>query len=483
MVTEILNTCSDCGRQFGRLWKENICPSCKLKKVAKERQANIDLSKMKERIPKRKVSAERKRKFFIENLSRQKFCEMLDALPSMFRFELRNIREDFDGYWQKAILDGKTAWQKGERVLLSQFLFPFKREVCDAIDREIGVYYKNRRGWQAIRKILFNDKTVQILKKKKGEITLSLTKETLNTLYFKQKKSLEDISKEYGCTRPTIMNIMKKYGLERRTKSTARIEAIRERKFERFDYHEIDENFFSKWSPEMAWVLGLLFTDGTIDSTRVAIHSVDIDLLEKIKKLLNSSYPIQRRTQSYDKSKHIYEFGFYREKMREDLFKLGLHERKSLTIVFPDIPPEYMRHFIRGCWDGDGSVYISGGKIGANYVSGSLGFIKRLTEELYNVGIFNKSRPYHYEIDRNDKRIYRKVQEENIEKYEYRKYPLTIHGEKRSKAYYIRLASRENIEKLFHYFYDGIDESMYLSRKYNVFVEGFKLQEKKRPDN
>jgi len=123
----------------------------------------ISLKEMRERITKRKVFAERKRNLFIEELSRDKFCEMLDALPSTFGFELRNIREDFDGYWQKTILDEKTAWQKDDRVLLSQFLFPFKMEVCDAIDREIGVYYKNRRDWEAIRKILFNGETVQIL--------------------------------------------------------------------------------------------------------------------------------------------------------------------------------------------------------------------------------------------------------------------------------------------------------------------------------
>jgi hypothetical protein len=157
-----------------------------------------------------------------------------------------------------------------------------------------------------------------------------LTIEYLKEEYYHKGRSLEEIATEHGVSRTAVMKIMKKYGLNRRTRSTARIEAIKKGKFERFEYHEINENFFSEWSPEMAWVLGLLFTDGSIDNTRVAIHSVDIELLEKIKKLLNSSKPIQKRTQSYDKSKHIYEFGFYREKMRNDLNKLGLKARKSL---------------------------------------------------------------------------------------------------------------------------------------------------------
>jgi len=27
-------------------------------------------------------------------------------------------------------------------------------------------------------------------------------------------------------------------------------------------------------------------------------------------------------------------------------------------MAFPKIPDEYIRHFVRGCWDGDGTVYI-----------------------------------------------------------------------------------------------------------------------------
>ena len=60
------------------------------------------------------------------------------------------------------------------------------------------------------------------------------------------------------------------------------------------------------------------------------------------------------------------------------------------------------------------------------------------------------------------------------------RFPLTIHAEKRSNAFYIKIHTRQNVEKLFHYFYDGVDESMYLSRKYNVFAKGLKLEEKEK---
>ncbi len=305
---------------------------------------------------------------------------------------------------------------------------------------------------------------------KYGSITKVLTEETLKELYYDQKKSLQDIAKEFNCSRSHISGIMKRYGLDRRTQSKARIEAIKKGKFERFEYYDINEDFFSKWSPEMAWVLGLLFTDGNVRPNRILFCSIDIELLEKIKKLLNSSNPIYKQAQSYDKSKWIYRFDFYREKMMEDFGKLGLHQRKSLNMIFPDVPAEYMRHFIRGCWDGDGSVYVSEGKLNANYVSGSLNFIERLVRELHEAGIHIKR----FLFDKTDASLIRSYSPVG-------RYPLIIHKEKRSKAYYIKLDTTENLGKLFHYFYDGVDESIYLIRKYEVFVKGLrKMLTKKR---
>jgi hypothetical protein len=47
---------------------------------------------------------------------------------------------------------------------------------------------------------------------------------------------------------------------------------------------------------------------------------------------------------------------------------------------------------------------------------------------------------------------------------------MTKHGE--SSAYYVNMSSYENLCRLFNYFYDDVDESMYLTRKYNLFEQG-----------
>jgi hypothetical protein len=134
---------------------------------------------------------------------------------------------------------------------------------------------------------------------------------------------------------------------------------------------------------------------------------------------------------------------------------------------FPQMPPEYGRHFIRGCWDGDGSVFLSGGKLNANYTTGSINFIERLVQELYKVGIYKRKPPQ-------DKAEANKLWLD----YPDGKFPLRIHRKEGANAYYIKLDSANNLERLFHYFYDDVDESMYLTRKHEVFVKGLNINAK-----
>jgi len=137
---------------------------------------------------------------------------------------------------------------------------------------------------------------------------------------------------------------------------------------------------------------------------------------------------------------------------------------------FPEIPGDYLRHFIRGCWDGDGSVYISkDGKLNASYVCGSKDFMEKLIMELYKAGI------HRTRLIRDSKT---EVRFWSLSDYSFGMYPLALHKESRSKAYTIKLNSRNNLLTLFHYLYDGVPESMYLTRKYNMFVKGLSLSEK-----
>jgi len=125
----------------------------------------------------------------------------------------------------------------------------------------------------------------------------------------------------------------------------------------------INIDFFKTWSPEMAYVLGFFAADGGMfinsDGSRyIQFTSTDKEILIKIKKLMNSNHRIaikKRNPQSYGwKTCYFMQIGS--KEMFDDLLKLGFTPNKSSTLQFPKVPNKYLSHFVRGHFDGDGSV-------------------------------------------------------------------------------------------------------------------------------
>jgi len=141
-----------------------------------------------------------------------KFYEILNDLPSDFSLGLNNVSKEFNGTWKKTVVNGLTAWQNETKILFNASLYPVRKEVFQAIEKE---------GYP-LRNEIFSDM--------KRKVDSPLTKEKLKELYCKQKKSLQDIGKEYGCSRQWVSLLMEKYGVKRRTRSKARIIAIRQNK-------------------------------------------------------------------------------------------------------------------------------------------------------------------------------------------------------------------------------------------------------------
>lgn len=115
----------------------------------------------------------------------------------------------------------------------------------------------------------------------------------------------------------------------------------------------------------------------------------------------------------------------------------------------------------------------------ASYISGSKKFIERLVQELYKIGISKSG--VSYRLEKSGKRVLMPATKEMLSNHPNGRFPLTIHM-KNINAYYIKIQTRENVEKFFHYLYDGVEESMYLARKYDTFVKGLELEQKGRTE-
>ncbi len=124
----------------------------------------------------------------------------------------------------------------------------------------------------------------------------------------------------------------------------------------------INNDFFKNWTPEMAYVLGFFFADGSYDVNKnggeyFSFQIVDRDLLEKIKKVMDSDHKISVRKRIKLSESTQYRVQVGSKKMCADLRRVGVTNRKAYTAKFPHVPTGYVEHFIRGYFDGDGNVW------------------------------------------------------------------------------------------------------------------------------
>lgn len=146
------------------------------------------------------------------------------------------------------------------------------------------------------------------------------------------------------------------------------------------------------------YLLGAFITDGCIyvrknrpNTKTVTLTSADRDWLETINQYISPNKPIQ----TYKTNCSVIQLSS--TELANWLESKGCGPCKSLTLQFPIIPSQYLLDFIRGCWDGDGSLsFTKSGNGGKNYqsqanlTSGSLLFCETLANHLIDLGVVCK---------------------------------------------------------------------------------------------
>lgn len=141
-------------------------------------------------------------------------------------------------------------------------------------------------------------------------------------------------------------------------------------------YH-INEHFFKTWSHDMAYVLGLWWADGCIYRGRmfdITLHKKDKYILKRVAELL------QYEGNLYDAvDRQATRINFSCKTIYEDIINLGGKERKSFDSIFPAVPEQFLPDFIRGYFDGDGSVWdVKGGRINSEFCNANRAFLETL---------------------------------------------------------------------------------------------------------
>ena len=304
---------------------------------------------------------------------------------------------------------------------------------------------------------------------KRGVADDFLTKKKLFELYVEKEMSLTDIGKLAGCTRVNVHYKLKKFRIAARSKTEARTIALDKGKIKTtrtdefgnevevvFQKIRYNEKFFKQWSAEMAYVLGLIYTDGNLSfNTSESGYKLGIlsfgqkykELVEKFLNLIECDAKIRFRKRREFKTTtagELYYFSIGNNDLAVDLIKLGITPNKSLDMKFPEIPNEYLRHFVRGFFDGDGSVYLEYGKsIRVKLLSGSKEFIKTLNNLLVDEGLSNRF--------------------------------ISGGSPSTQSAYFIRYNTDEDAMNFYNFIYRDVSEAMYYLRKKKIFQKYFNI--------
>lgn len=128
-----------------------------------------------------------------------------------------------------------------------------------------------------------------------------------------------------------------------------------------------------------AYLLGFIYADGYITSKRCdKYYTLGITLSEKdrlfLQKILNifNIYLNKKYEMKYQEKTKSYKILICNVELVDNLIRLGIKPQKTYSnedFIFTNIPDKFKRHFIRGYFDGDGTIGIYKNKARINIVS------------------------------------------------------------------------------------------------------------------
>ena len=250
---------------------------------------------------------------------------------------------------------------------------------------------------------------------------------------YEEHRNLMKVSKIMHCNTGTVAEILKEYGIEQLSASELR------RKYDvSEDYFDVIDN------QNKAYSLGMIFSDGTVSKKgnhiAIALQECDRYLLERLSNEFGGSRPL-----SFLDYKHKnpnwqdqYCLTVTNKKMHSDLVRHGAVPNKSLILKFPTtIPDEFIPHFVRGYFDGDGT--ISKNECRCSLISTD-DFCRALAD------LVKKELDIHCSI-------------------------MYLHGNREKSSRVLSIAGRRQVKKFLDWIYN--DAEIYLKRKHEIYLNNY----------
>ena len=167
---------------------------------------------------------------------------------------------------------------------------------------------------------------------------------------YSECNSLSMIGKKLNLSKPTVA-----YHL--RAKNTV----MKNQLF--YNKYTFNNKFFDKIDSEVkAYFLGYLYADGYNDEKRNKVvfgqAEKDKESVQKFKDALNATHPISVEKRKGNRQS-FYKITISSKYFSQALKNQGCQNAKTFNLTFPDLAPELVNHFIRGYFDGDGSIWFT----------------------------------------------------------------------------------------------------------------------------
>lgn len=151
----------------------------------------------------------------------------------------------------------------------------------------------------------------------------------------------------------------------------------------------LNENYFKTWTPTMAYTFGLWCADGNIYRHRpthkwsftIPLQEKDSYILEPIRQDMDAKFPL-RYWQPPGNRQRQGILNFRSTTIGNDLIALGGTPKKSLHLKYPSVPNQFLPDFVRGVFDGDGSIIFNRNTWKAEIYGCSKDFLYGLQEDL-----------------------------------------------------------------------------------------------------
>ncbi len=169
--------------------------------------------------------------------------------------------------------------------------------------------------------------------------------------YYANRISLEAASKQmgYGCAKSLTND------LKRRGQWKAKDDSSKKWPFDEAFFETIDTEAKAYW-------LGFLMADGCVYIGKKGDHLLRVHLNRRDDTILSRFLTDIGCQRPLIYSGDTVEVKLFSKRLIKDLIRQGCTQRKSLTLEFPTcVPDRLIHHFIRGYFDGDGTICFGKG--------------------------------------------------------------------------------------------------------------------------